>query len=226
MRSSLRSSQDYRYTYIKPLLPPVVWELTHLFAVALMQPLLLVSLNLPTATIIQPASNLSAGPVPALALPFWAVQWLFPTRFRVAPNTPVLNVLDFLLIALGLGAVYIEATADNAMYAFQTAKHAQMKDERSVPPAYYPGFPIQGVYAWSRHANFAAEQSFWLIQGLFVVSACVSPRLGAALGPPFALSILFCTSTALTEWITTRKVGLEIFNTNSSIPCTSPTPNS
>lgn len=88
-------------------------------------------------------------------------------------------------------------------------------------PKFFPGFPTAGLHAVSRHPNFASEQVFWLVQGLFAVFAGsaatrTAGRLQCALVPSLAvslplphsrqLSLLFCASTALTEWLTTKKV--------------------
>ncbi|WWD19469.1 hypothetical protein CI109_103929 [Kwoniella shandongensis] len=80
------------------------------------------------------------------------------------------------------------------------------------PAAYHPGFPTKGLWKYSRHPNFAGEQLFWLTQALLVVAAGESSAvtrsgwmIGSVFGPCFALSVLFCASTFLTEWITTEK---------------------
>ncbi|WRT70400.1 uncharacterized protein IL334_007398 [Kwoniella shivajii] len=80
------------------------------------------------------------------------------------------------------------------------------------PKSHYPGFPINGPWRYSRHPNFAAEQLFWVTQALFVIAGAQSSGVtrrswgdGMVWGPCFALSILFCSSTFLTEWITSRK---------------------
>lgn len=104
----------------------------------------------------------------------------------------------------------------------------------SYPVSHAPGFPTKSVWRWSRHPNFAAEQLFWFTQALFVVAAGESSAVtrsswvgGSVFGPSFAvsalnlpshspsadqlqLSILFCASTFLTEWISSCKVSLKL----------------
>ncbi|WVF73137.1 hypothetical protein IAT40_007956 [Kwoniella sp. CBS 6097] len=84
----------------------------------------------------------------------------------------------------------------------------------AYPVSHHPGFPTRGRWRWSRHPNFAAEQLFWVTQALIVVGGASSSGVtrrgwgagaGSVFGPCFALSILFCSSTFLTEWITSRK---------------------
>lgn len=41
------------------------------------------------------------------------------------------------------------------------------------------GFVVRGLWSWSRHPNFACEQTFWLLQGLFAVFAAEGPLSAA-----------------------------------------------
>lgn len=160
----------------------------------------------------------------SLCIPLYSVLKLAPTY-----SQPSINIYDILLVISGLALVYIEHTADNSMYAYQTAKHSsKSKDLVSPPPAtskigpkpaaypkeVAPGFIITGLFNYTRHPNFAAEQLFWLNQALFAINAGLASPLPRStwfsfapiLAPPFALSLLFCGSTFLTEFITGRKV--------------------
>ncbi|WWC91532.1 uncharacterized protein L201_006478 [Kwoniella dendrophila CBS 6074] len=90
--------------------------------------------------------------------------------------------------------------------------NSKLPKPTSYPPSYHPGFPTKGLWNFSRHPNFASEQIFWLTQALFVIAgSCSSGVTRRSWGnatvwlPCFCLSILFCASTFLTEWITTRK---------------------
>ncbi|OWZ65605.1 hypothetical protein AYX15_02951 [Cryptococcus neoformans] len=80
------------------------------------------------------------------------------------------------------------------------------------PASHHPGFPTQGMWRFSRHPNFAAEQLFWVSQAMFAGLSGKDSGLsgkgwwaGCVFGPCFALSLLFLSSTTLTEWITGRK---------------------
>jgi steroid 5-alpha reductase family enzyme len=66
------------------------------------------------------------------------------------------------------------------------------------------GFITSGLWGYSRHPNFAAEQSIWFI--LYQWSCFTSKTLynWAAVGPSF-LILLFQGSTWLTELITAGK---------------------
>lgn len=190
---------------MRRLLPAALFQLVHLVVVAVAQPLLLFALSLPVAALLQPVPVLRAatrGP----AVPFAGVSPWLPHRFAaVPPDTPVLHAGDAVLVLAALVTLGVERAGDNAMYAFQTAKHAAMDAARAnvsnpapppgqpqrtppptpVPPAFYPGFPTRGLHAYSRHPNFAAEQSFWAVLGLIaVVGAGAAP---AMLAPAFAV---------------------------------------
>ena len=210
-----RNSEDYRYVVIRKLMPKFAFELIHIFAVGeviffflafltssavIMQPMLLYALCVPIALLVRPSPSLWAGPVPEYAIRFGAFPLLAKHFPHIDARTPVLHAYDALFALMTLGAVAVEGMADNAMYAFQTAKHAlmdkqqqQQKPSRApvpvqVPPAYYPGFPIRGLHAWSRHPNFASEQAFWLSQAFFAVNASKDANLEQALGPAFGVS--------------------------------------
>ena len=66
--------------------------------------------------------------------------------------------LDALAVAVGVGAVVLEFTADLQMYRFaRTRQPGQAMD--------------QGLWAWSRHPNYFGEFSFWLSLALFGLAA-------------------------------------------------------
>lgn len=147
-----------------------------------------------------------------------------------SPSGSTLNMYDILLVLSGLTLVGVEYVSDNAMFAYQTAKHGSTSTDIIKPPpttstigpkpaAYpresHPGFITSSLFRYVRHPNFAAEQLFWLNQALFAVNAGLASgvpkekwlKFGLIFAPPFALSLLFCASTFLTEWITSKKVG-------------------
>lgn len=211
------TGEDYRYTAFRKIAPKWAFGLVHLFAVAIAQPILIFALSLPTQAVLTlPPSELSPG-WSNLHIPFSTITPFLPKSYHSAsPHTPVLNLSDLFLTALSLTILYVEYKADRQMYAFQEAKHGVPKNTPLIhppfsrhgsgsaikgaprpaayPEAYHPGFPTEGMYKWSRHPNFAAEQLFWFTQALFVVGAGESSGvtrsgwMGASVfGPPFAV---------------------------------------
>jgi len=75
------------------------------------------------------------------------------------------------------------------------------------------GFCTKGLWGWSRHPNFACEQTFWILQALFPILATETlPKLEAgeitplvSLIPPLALCALFFSSTLFSENISASK---------------------
>lgn len=89
-------------------------------------------------------------------------------------DTP-LNAADYTLAATALVLLAVEFTADNQQYAFQTWKHSGAPAGVADASYAWPGarlrfsesdrtrgFMTRGLWAWSRHPNFACEQSFWV----------------------------------------------------------------
>lgn len=65
--------------------------------------------------------------------------------------------LDYVAVAVGLGAVLLEAVADAQMHRFaRTKRPGEVMD--------------QGVWAWSRHPNYLGEVTFWFALALFGVA--------------------------------------------------------
>lgn len=106
--------------------------------------------------------------------------------------------------------VVVEYFADQQQWNFHKAKSAYQKTAK-VPADYKytrqqldRGFNTSGLWRWSRHPNFAAEQSFWvcLYQWACMESWSYFNWTGAG---AFGYLILFQASTLLTEWITAGK---------------------
>lgn len=225
------SGEDYRYVWLRQRVPAWFFQLVHLFAVVLLQPILIGALSFPLVGLLRPESELARGKagIPA---------WLFGGGEGTA-----LHAGDIGFLFVSLTCVILEAAADEAMFTFQEGKHAALKQEKAQPadhtlrtqllsvdnddkdsaiidtptteepdalytPAYYPGFPTRGLHSLVRHPNFLGEQLFHLSIGLWPL--CANPTLYAAacLLPALALSLLFAGSTQLTETITASKYPL------------------
>ena len=93
---------------------------------------------------------------------------------------------DLILAGLTLLTIYTQFMSDNQQYSFQTYKQHVKKtsspsqiprtistyregpfDLTWTPKDAQRGFITKGLWAWSRHPNFACEMTFWALQGLF-----------------------------------------------------------
>jgi steroid 5-alpha reductase family enzyme len=106
--------------------------------------------------------------------------------------------------------VIIEFFADQQQWVFHKAKTAYNKTAK-VPNEYKytreqldRGFSTSGLWAWSRHPNFAAEQAFWvsLYQWACLESYTFTNWTFAG---AFSYLILFQSSTWLTELLSAGK---------------------
>jgi len=110
------------------------------------------------------------------------------------PNTP-LGPIDAVLTGLVLLDLLVEFVADNQQYSFQTFKHSKPPRVQKAPSEEWffakqrwteedakTGFVNKGLWAWSRHPNFAAEQAFWVSALSVSLSLSVDVMLSVAYG--------------------------------------------
>ncbi|KAH9481685.1 hypothetical protein JR316_0006212 [Psilocybe cubensis] len=210
--------EDYRWAVLRKQLPPWLFQVTNLTFISGIQNVLLLLLGLPTyvASVLQPHTSLTT--------------------------------VDYQLTLIAFAILICEFTADNQQFAFHAYKHAYLakeKGEKGVKPynpkeqwpgarlAWTPndakrGFITRGLWRYSRHPNFACEQSFWWLMTIFPLMEPSAnsplPKLLEALEnqdagqlravllpslwffmPALALSTLFFSSTLYTEQITSSK---------------------
>ena len=102
-----------------------------------------------------------------------------------ATNPSSLTLSDLILSLTAIALLAFESTADNQQFAFHAWKHGSYDARAHWPGARLAwtkddaarGFCTRGLWSWSRHPNFFAEQSFWV---------------GVSHGPLFAL-LTTCT---------------------------------
>lgn len=103
---------------------------------------------------------------------------------------------------LMVGCLIIETVADQQQWNYQSKKKEKRNSGLTAK-----GFITTGLWKYSRHPNFLAEQLFWWGVYLFGVSAageCVWSMHWSMAGTAF-LTLLFQGSTHLTESITAGK---------------------
>ncbi|KAF4614106.1 hypothetical protein D9613_007865 [Agrocybe pediades] len=160
--------EDYRWVVLRSQLHPALFQVVNLTFIAATQNVLLLLLGLPTyvASVIQPHTPLVAS--------------------------------DFALAGIALAILAIEFTADNQQFSFHSYKHAYLAKEKTNllapvkpynPAEQWPGarlawtpddanrgFVTRGLWRYSRHPNFACEQSFWWVITLFPLVAPSPPN--------------------------------------------------
>jgi steroid 5-alpha reductase family enzyme len=136
---------------LRQKISPFLFQVTNLVFTSGIQNILLFALGLPTLTaaVLQPHTSLATS--------------------------------DYLLAFMAIMVLAIEFTADNQQYAFHAYKHAFIaQKENDTSKKYEPhqhwfgarlnwqpqdaerGFCTKGLWAFSRHPNFACEQTFWV----------------------------------------------------------------
>ncbi|KAK7735926.1 hypothetical protein SLS53_007304 [Cytospora paraplurivora] len=172
-------SEDYRWEIIRDRVPAWAFSILNATFISFIQSILLFSLAAPVYPI------------------------LLSTQFQ-----PTVTLSDFAFLALELGLLTTEYIADEQQWEFQNAKKEYQRTGKVTPgftaESLARGFNTTGLWAWSRHPNFACEQSIWLVLGYWATLASEEP-LAWTLIPGISLVALFQGSTWLTERITAGK---------------------
>lgn len=125
-------------------------------------------------------------------------------------STVLFNVFDVIIAALLLGFIILETVADRQQMTFQTKKYEllnQRKNLDDLPSPYHMGFNTNGLWGRSRHPNYFAEQSIWVVLYLFSISAGVTNYVffnWTVIGSMF-LILLFMGSSMFSEGISIQK---------------------
>lgn len=128
----------------------------------------------------------------------------------VMESTVLFNLFDFIIAALLLGFIILETIADKQQMEFQVTKYKllnQGKKLEDLPTPYNLGFSTDGLWSRSRHPNYFAEQSIWIVLYLFCISAGVTNYIffnWTLIGSMF-LILLFVGSSSFSESISLQK---------------------
>lgn len=123
-------------------------------------------------------------------------------------RTPALGLGDVTSASLMLGFILISFLADQQQWNFHSAKSDYQKQAK-VPKGYERadldrGFLTKGLWAYSRHPNFAAEQNVWVTLYLWSCVVTGTWYNWSGLGALQYL-FLFQGSTWLTELLSSGK---------------------
>jgi steroid 5-alpha reductase family enzyme len=118
------------------------------------------------------------------------------------------NALDIVFSSFIVGLVALTGAADQQQWNYQNAKHLY-RDTNKLTPGYTKselerGFLTSGLFKYSRHPNFAAEQSVWITLYLWACQITETYVNWTFVGP-FLYLCLFQASTWFTEIVSARK---------------------
>ncbi len=166
--------EDYRWEVLRNSMSPALYHVFHFLFIAIAQNLLLTAITLPLA-----------------------VSW---HTTCVAKKAVPFNGYDALAITACVFCLIVEAVADQEQFDFHQRKHAGRlhASEKKL------GFLADGLFGFSRHPNFFAEQSFW-VGVCFFASASTGQWAGWWCVGVAGLIALFHGSTNFTEEISSRK---------------------
>mmetsp|Transcript_15553 Transcript_15553/g.28223 ORF Transcript_15553/g.28223 Transcript_15553/m.28223 type:complete len:296 (-) Transcript_15553:1595-2482(-) len=116
------------------------------------------------------------------------------------PLTPA----DYAAFSLSFLALLVEVIADQQQWHFQTAKYDKIAKKVPLEGDYARGFLTSGLFHYSRHPNYFAEQAIWWAVYLYSVGATGSWLHWTVIGAS-QLSLIFHFSTNLTEKMSAAK---------------------
>jgi steroid 5-alpha reductase family enzyme len=118
-------------------------------------------------------------------------------------NTPI-SWIDYAATALMLFFIAFETISDIQQRRFQTAKWSMIKAGQELPPMYKKGFLDRGLWSYSRHPNYFAEQAIWVSFYIFSIAAGAGIFNWTIIGS-LLLIVLFQGSSAFGEEISSGK---------------------
>ncbi len=107
------------------------------------------------------------------------------------------TLFDAALALLFVGLVVLETVADQQQWNFQAEKKRRLQGGAKLEGDYARGFISSGLWAYSRHPNYFAEQALWVVFFLFSVSA--TGALNWSIAGCLLLILLFQGSSKLSE---------------------------
>jgi len=130
----------------------------------------------------------------------------FPVFFAYLSWNIPWGTLDSVATAFFVIFLLIETIADQQQWNYQTEKHRLIKAKATLPLIYSVGFIHTGLFKYSRHPNFWAEQLLWW--AIYLFSLPGFGILNESVIGTVLLTLLFQGSTTFTEWISTKKYPL------------------
>ncbi|EPY50002.1 steroid oxidoreductase superfamily protein [Schizosaccharomyces cryophilus OY26] len=178
-----RGAEDYRWLMVRNNIPSYLYPIVHFFYIHIFQVLHLYWLACPTYIAM------------------------------LAANERPFGLLDCMALELFMFTFAVEILADQQQWDFYQARDLYRKNKELPPHLNFDlmtlakGFNTSGLFKWSRHPNFLAEQIIWVVFYLFGAIASKTWINWTILGP-LGLIAVFQGSTRLTETISSKKYPL------------------
>jgi len=119
-------------------------------------------------------------------------------------NTTPLGFIDYAATGLMVFFIIYETIADQQQWEYQSKKHALKNSKQELTANYKKGFLDKGLWAYSRHPNYWAEQGVWIAFYLFSVSAS-GQWINWSIAGCLLLLVLFQGSSDFSEEISASK---------------------
>ncbi|CDU22170.1 uncharacterized protein SPSC_00800 [Sporisorium scitamineum] len=212
--------EDYRWPLLRKTMSRPVWVIFSIFFIAIAQNILLAITALPnylllTTTSIKHVTEPVPRPVNKLILGDYVLAALFVLNLTIQfyADQQQWNYQNY-----KRGKNPQEKPLPNAMVDPVTKLPLQRQKEtpHSTPEDAQRGFVTKGLWAWSRHPNFACEQNTWWILYAFVPLTFLPTDLdftgvhwshfvNYAILSPLAMNALFLASTRYSEQVSAQK---------------------
>lgn len=127
-----------------------------------------------------------------------------PTIVALQFNNTPLGWLDYAAAGLMLFMIGFETVADNQQWRYQSSKRAFGAAGEAPNEDLARGFLTSGLWAYSRHPNYFAEQCIWIVFYLFSVAAS-GQWINWTISGCILLMVLFRGSSNFSEEISAGK---------------------
>jgi steroid 5-alpha reductase family enzyme len=127
-----------------------------------------------------------------------------PVLVALQFNEIPLGLTDWIAAGLMLFFIGFETVADIQQWNYQSRKHALIREGKTLTGDFGKGFLDKGLWAFSRHPNYFAEQGIWVSFYLFSIAAS-SEWINWSIAGCLLLIVLFQGSSALSEEISAGK---------------------
>jgi steroid 5-alpha reductase family enzyme len=132
------------------------------------------------------------------------LMFTLPTIVALQFKGEPLKAADWIIGLLMLFFIIYEAIADQQQWDYQSEKWRRIKNQEELSGDFKKGFLDKGLWAYSRHPNYFAEQALWVCFYLFSVSAS-GQWFNWSIAGCLLLIVLFQGSSNFSEEISAEK---------------------